>query len=65
MTVILGHIQKAPPVPRKLNPAIPQELEAIILRCLTRARKKRFQQISELLEALDQLRRQRSRRLAP
>jgi serine/threonine-protein kinase len=52
MTVILGHIQKAPPVPRKLNPAIPQELEAIILRCLDKSPKKRFQQISELLEAL-------------
>jgi serine/threonine-protein kinase len=52
MTVILGHIQKPPPAPRKLNPRIPPELEAIILRCLDKSPKKRFQKVGEVLEAL-------------
>jgi serine/threonine-protein kinase len=52
MPVILGHIQKPPPVPRKLNPRIPPELEAIILRCLDKSPKKRFQKVGEVLEAL-------------
>jgi serine/threonine-protein kinase len=33
MAVVLGHVQKAPPPPRSLNPRLPPELEAIILRC--------------------------------
>ena len=52
MTVILGHIQKQPPAPRKLNPQIPAEVEAIILRCLDKSPKKRFQKVGEVLEAL-------------
>jgi eukaryotic-like serine/threonine-protein kinase len=52
MNVILGHIQKPPPIPRKLNPQIPPELEAIILRCLDKSPKKRYQGIGDVLEAL-------------
>jgi serine/threonine-protein kinase len=52
MTVILGHIQKPPPLPRKLNPQIPPELEQIILRCLDKNPKKRYQKIGDVLEAL-------------
>jgi eukaryotic-like serine/threonine-protein kinase len=52
MTVILGHIQKPPPLPRRLNPAIPPELEGIILRCLDKSPKKRYQKIGDVLEAL-------------
>jgi serine/threonine-protein kinase len=52
MTVILGHIQKPPPLPRKLNHAIPAELEAIVLRCLDKSPKKRYQKVGDVLEAL-------------
>jgi HAMP domain-containing protein len=52
MTVILGHIQKAPPHPRRLNPRIPMDLEAIILRCMEKSPKKRYQNVGEVLAAL-------------
>jgi eukaryotic-like serine/threonine-protein kinase len=52
MTVILGHIQKAPPQPRKLNARIPLELEAIILKCMEKSPKKRYQNVSDVLAAL-------------
>jgi len=55
MSVILGHLQKPPPLPRKLNPAIPPDLEAVILRCLDKSPKKRFQKISEVQEALSNI----------
>ena len=52
MAVILGHIQKPPPAPRRLNAGMPPELEAVILRCLEKGPKKRFQKVGEVLEAL-------------
>jgi HAMP domain-containing protein len=52
MTVILGHIQKAPPQPRRLNPRIPMDLEAIILKCMEKSPKKRYQNVGEVLAAL-------------
>lgn len=52
MTVILGHLQKQPPAPRRLNPSIPPDLEAIILRCLDKSPKKRFQKMGDLMDAL-------------
>jgi len=52
MTVILGHIQKPPPNPRRLNPRIPMDLEAIILKCMEKSPKKRYQNVGEVLAAL-------------
>ena len=52
MTVILGHIQKAPPHPRRLNARIPMDLEAIILKCMEKSPKKRYQNVGEVLAAL-------------
>jgi eukaryotic-like serine/threonine-protein kinase len=52
MTVILGHIQKAPPQPRRLNARIPMDLEAIILKCMEKSPKKRYQNVAEVLAAL-------------
>ena len=52
MNVILGHIQKPPPLPRKMNPQIPPDLEQIILRCLDKSPKKRYQKIGDVAEAL-------------
>jgi serine/threonine protein kinase len=46
-----------PPVPSSLEPGIPAELDALILRCLTRDRNERFQTVAELagaaLEAIE------------
>jgi serine/threonine-protein kinase len=52
MTVILGHIQKPPPHPRRLNPKIPLDLEAIILKCMEKSPKKRYQNVGEVQAAL-------------
>jgi HAMP domain-containing protein/predicted Ser/Thr protein kinase len=52
MAVVLAHIQKPAPVPRQANPAIPPELEAIILRCLEKSPAKRYQRVEDVLEDL-------------
>ena len=36
MKIVMGHIQAPPPRPRSLNPKIPADLEALILRCLAK-----------------------------
>jgi HAMP domain-containing protein/predicted Ser/Thr protein kinase len=53
MAVVLAHIQKPAPSPRQANPAIPPELEAIILRCLEKSPAKRYQRVEEVLEDLN------------
>ena len=52
MAVVLAHIQKPAPVPRQANPAIPPELEAVILRCLEKSPSKRYQRVENVLEDL-------------
>ena len=52
MAVVLAHIQKPAPAPRQANPAIPPELEAIILRCIEKSPAKRYQRVEEVLEDL-------------
>ena len=52
MAVVLAHIQKPAPAPRQANPAIPPELEAIILRCIEKSPSKRYQRVEEVLEDL-------------
>ena len=52
MAVVLAHIQRPAPPPRQANPAIPPELEAIILRCLEKSPQKRYQRVEEILEGL-------------
>jgi serine/threonine-protein kinase len=52
MAVVLAHIQKPAPAPRQTNPAIPPELEAIILRCIEKSPSKRYQRVEEVLEDL-------------
>ena len=52
MAIVIAHIQQPPPSPRSLNPALSAELDAIILRCLDKAASRRFQSVSDLLEAL-------------
>ena len=52
MKVVMGHIQTPPPRPRSLNPRIPAELEAVILRCLEKSPEARYQKVGDLLDAL-------------
>ncbi len=52
MAIVMGHIQKLPPKPRGLNPRLPADLEAVILRCLEKEPEKRFQSVDAILDAL-------------
>ena len=52
MAVVLSHIQKPPPAPRSVNPKIPPDLEAIILRCLEKQPDRRYQSVGEILKDL-------------
>ena len=52
MKIVLAHIQTPPPRPRSVNPRVPVEVEAVILKCMEKDPNKRYQKVSELLEAL-------------
>jgi len=52
MKIVLGHIQTPPPRPRSINPRIPSDLEAVILKCLEKDPSKRYQEVAALLDAL-------------
>jgi serine/threonine-protein kinase len=52
MKVVLAHIQEPPPAPRKLNPRIPADLDAIILRCLSKDPKQRHARVADMLKDL-------------
>jgi serine/threonine protein kinase len=52
--VLIGHLQLPPPPPRSLVPAIPEAYEAIILKCLEKRQKDRYQTMREVHDALAQ-----------
>jgi HAMP domain-containing protein len=52
MAIVMSHIQKPPPKPRALNPRLPADLEATILRCLEKDPARRFERVDEILESL-------------
>jgi HAMP domain-containing protein/predicted Ser/Thr protein kinase len=52
MAVVVAHIQRAPPRPREANPKVPTELEAVILKGLSKDPAKRWQTTDEILDAL-------------
>jgi serine/threonine-protein kinase len=52
MAIVMSHIQKTPPKPRSLNPRLPADLEATILRCMEKEPDRRFQTVEEILESL-------------
>ena len=45
------HVEEPPPRPQRLNPALSNEMEAIILRCLAKEPAERFQSADDLHEA--------------
>ena len=54
--ILLGHMYRAPVAPRERNPAIPPEWEALCLRMMEKTREARFQSITQLAHALEDLR---------
>jgi serine/threonine-protein kinase len=52
MAVVVAHIQQPPPRPRSLNPQLPAELEAVILKGLQKDAAKRWQSTDEILDPL-------------
>ena len=51
-SVGIKHKSEAPPNPRELNALIPENLNSLILKCLEKAREKRFQSAEDLLSEL-------------
>ena len=49
--VLMGHLQQSPPPPRSISPSVPEEYEAIILKCLEKKQEDRYQSMKELREA--------------
>ena len=56
MPILVAHMSRAPEPPRQRNPAIPAELEAVILRLLAKRPEDRVQSCRELAEILLRLR---------
>jgi eukaryotic-like serine/threonine-protein kinase len=54
-TLIAAHLMKAPPSPRSIQPSIPAELDALIMRLLAKAPADRVHDASELIDAIDAL----------
>lgn len=53
MAVALAHIHEPLPLPREINPSIPEPIEAVILRALAKEPDDRYQQASQLAEAFN------------
>ncbi|HET7294470.1 MAG TPA: protein kinase [Vicinamibacteria bacterium] len=52
MKVVMAHIQQQPPAPRTLSPRLPEELEAVILRCLAKDPAQRPARVADVLRDL-------------
>ncbi len=53
MKVMIKHVNDQPAPPSEIDPAIPQDLENVVLRCLHKEPNRRFQSATELQTALD------------
>ena len=56
VTIALQHISQDPPSPSKVNPAVPRELDAVVLRALRKDPATRYQSADELIAALEKVR---------
>jgi serine/threonine protein kinase len=52
-SVALQHITNKPPAPRSLNPDLPMEVEAVLLKALEKAPRDRYQTGAKLMDALE------------
>ncbi|MFL5322156.1 MAG: protein kinase domain-containing protein [Myxococcaceae bacterium] len=57
MPLLMMHVQQAPPAPRSLNPGLPPDLEAVILKAMAKQPDQRFASCRELAAALEPIRR--------
>ena len=55
MAVLIKHSYEAPPPPRSLNPALPEAVEAALLRALAKDPADRYQTAAEMAEALERV----------
>lgn len=55
LAVLNKHVRETPPKPTGLNPAIPPELERILLKALAKNPEQRYQKVSELYDELDRV----------
>jgi serine/threonine protein kinase len=53
MSVAMKHLNEPPPPPRLLNPELPIEVEAVILKALGKEPEKRYNSGAEMVEALE------------
>ena len=53
-SLALQHITEAPPLPRSINPALSESVEAVLLKALNKMPADRYQSGEELMDALDQ-----------
>lgn len=54
-SLVLKHKTEPPPNPRVMNSKIPEELNALILKCLEKSRKTRYQDVEEILTELKKI----------
>jgi serine/threonine-protein kinase len=52
LAVVLKHIQESPPSPQARNPRIDPKISQIVLKCMQKDAKDRFQNVNDLYEAL-------------
>lgn len=52
MAILIKHVQDPLPMPRKINPALPETLERVILKAMAKEPENRFQRAGELAKAL-------------
>ncbi|HZX93352.1 MAG TPA: protein kinase [Myxococcales bacterium] len=50
--VLIGHLQLPPPRPRDLAPELPEEFEAVILKCLEKKQEDRYQSMRAVHDAI-------------
>jgi eukaryotic-like serine/threonine-protein kinase len=53
--LVAAHLHEAPPRPRELDPAMPVEVEALIVRMLEKRAEDRYQSMHELAQSLEEL----------
>ncbi len=55
LALAVKHRSDAPPDPRSINPQVPSDFSRLILRCLEKAREKRFQSAEDILSELGEI----------
>jgi hypothetical protein len=52
LAILMKHVNDPLPLPRQVNPAIPQPLERVVLKALSKRREARYQSAEEMAQAL-------------